>query len=69
MAQRPNPQPICSEGEYQAARMELDDLRGRTPMDAENERRVDELIALIENYEVSARFVPDWSGESYQNAA
>ena len=31
--------------------------------------RVDELIELIENYEGSMRFVPDWSDESFQHAA
>jgi hypothetical protein len=27
------------------------------------------LIELIENYETSVRFIPDWSGETYRNAA
>jgi hypothetical protein len=31
--------------------------------------RVDELIELIENYEGSMRFVPDWSDEGWQHAA
>jgi hypothetical protein len=69
MAQRPNPHLICTETEYQAARTELDELLGRSSIDLANERRVDELIELIENYEAAVRFVPDWSGESYQNAA
>jgi hypothetical protein len=32
-------------------------------------RRADELLEWIEDYEASARFVPDWADESFRNAA
>lgn len=48
------------------ARSELDLLLGAcSPSDV----RADELIEWIEDYEPTVRFVPDWSGESYKNAA
>lgn len=67
MAHRSDSSGISTEREYGAARRELDALRGLAgPPD---ECRIDELIELIENYEASVRFVPDWSDESYKNAA
>lgn len=67
MAHRSDSNCISTEREYGAARRELDALRGLAgPPD---ECRIDELIELIENYEASVRFVPDWSDESYRNAA
>ena len=67
MAHRSDSNCISTEREYGAARRELDALRGLAgPPD---ECRIDELIELIENYEASVRFVPDWSDESYKNAA
>jgi hypothetical protein len=68
MAHRSDPGCITSAREYGAARRELDALLGSID-GAQDERRVDELLELIENYESSARFVPDWSGESFRNAA
>lgn len=67
MAHRSDSNCISTEREYGAARRELDALLGLSgdPPDC----RVDELIELIENYEASVRFVPDWSDESYKNAA
>lgn len=59
---------ISTEEECGAARRELDALLRSADGPADG-YRVDELIELIENYEASARFVPDWSGESYRNAA
>lgn len=67
MAHRSDSSGISTAREYGAARRELDALRGLAgPPD---ECRIDELIELIENYEASVRFVPDWSDESYKNAA
>ena len=58
---------ICTEGQYRAARSELEQCLAS---DAGTEaQRIDELLALIENYEASTRFVPDWSDESFRNAA
>ena len=31
--------------------------------------RVDELLDWIEDYDAGSRFVPDWEGESFKNAA
>lgn len=67
MAHRSDSNCISTEREYGAARRELDALRGLAgPPD---ECRIDDLLELIENYEASVRFVPDWSDESYRNAA
>lgn len=68
MAHRSDSNGISTEREYGAARRELDALLGSAGIPPD-ECRVDELIELIENYEASVRFVPDWSGESYRNAA
>jgi hypothetical protein len=68
MTHRPDTPRVCSESEYQAARLELGELLQSAP-ETSDERRVDELIALIERYDATARFVPDWSGEPYANAA
>jgi hypothetical protein len=59
---------ISTESEYSAARRELDALLGAIG-GRDDGSRVDELIELIENYETSVRFIPDWSGETYRNAA
>lgn len=68
MANRLESRRISTEIEYRAARHELDALL--VSIDGpEDGSRVDELMELIENYEASVRFVPDWSGEPYQNAA
>lgn len=71
MAHRQGPYRIRTEQEYCAARTELDELLG-SGSDAIDGQRVDELIASIENYVASARFLPDFSqgsGEPYANAA
>ncbi|HLW11895.1 MAG TPA: hypothetical protein VKU81_04285 [Casimicrobiaceae bacterium] len=68
MAHRSDSNCISTEREYGAARRELDALLGSAG-DLPDECRIDELIKLIENYEASVRFVPDWSDESYRNAA
>jgi hypothetical protein len=68
MAHVLDPHPICSNQQYRAARAELEELFG-ADFDLPAGNRVDELIALIENYEGSMRFVPDWSDESFQHAA
>jgi hypothetical protein len=47
--------------------MELDGLLGGE-YDAAG-YRADELIDLIEDFEGSMRFVPDWSDEPYRHAA
>jgi hypothetical protein len=59
---------ISTESEYSAARRELDALLGAIG-GRDDGSHVDELIELIENYETSVRFIPDWSGETYRNAA
>ena len=56
----------CSESEYRAAC--LDDLFGSID-GGPDERRVDELIEIIERYDGSARFTPDFSDESFADAA
>jgi len=58
----------CSESEYRAACLELDDLFGSID-GGPDERRVDELIEMIERYDVSARFTLDFSDESFASAA
>ncbi len=60
--------PLVSPEEYRGARAELDELHGADfhPL---ADPRVDELIALIENYEGSMRFVPEWPDESFRHAA
>jgi hypothetical protein len=58
----------CSESEYRAACLELDDLFGSID-GGPDEHRVDELIEMIEHYEGSARFTPDFSDEPFANAA
>jgi hypothetical protein len=58
----------CSESEYRAACLELDDLFGSID-GGPDERRVDELIEMIERYDGSARFTLDFSDESFANAA
>lgn len=68
MPHRSGPDCVTSERECGAARRELDALLGSID-GAQDECRVDELLELIENYESSVRFVPDWSGESFRNAA
>ena len=68
MAHLPDPHRICTESEYCAARTELDALLG-AGVDMPAGHRVDELLELIESYEGSMRYVPDWTDESYQHAA
>ncbi len=68
MAHLLDPHRICTDGQYCAARMELDELLG-SDFDMPVGHRVDELIELIEDYQASMRFVPDWSGDAYAHAA
>lgn len=69
MAHRLDPnRGACTETEYRAARTELEQLLGANVAMPEG-HRVDELLDLIESYEATTRFVPDWSDESYRNAA
>ncbi len=68
MAHLLDPHRICTDNEYRAARRELDELLG-SDFDMPGGHRIDELIELIENYEGSMRFVPDWSDESFRYAA
>jgi hypothetical protein len=58
----------CSESEYRAACLELDDLFGSID-GGPDERRIDELIELIDRYDGTARFVPDWTDETFAHAA
>jgi len=58
----------CGESEYRAACLELDDLFGSID-GGPDERRVDELIEMIERYDGSARFTLDFSDESFASAA
>jgi hypothetical protein len=67
MAHVLDPRRICTDQQYRAARMEHDGLLGGE-YDAAG-YRADELIALIEDFEGSMRFVPDWSDEPYRHAA
>ena len=68
MAHILDPHLICTDSQYRAARSELDALIG-AEFDMPLGHRVDELIELIENYEGSMRFVPDWADEGWQHAA
>jgi hypothetical protein len=68
MAHILDPHLICTDSQYRAARSELDALIG-AEFDMPLGHRVDELIELIESYEGSMRFVPDWSDEGWQHAA
>ena len=68
MAHILDPHLICTDNQYRTARAELDELIG-AEFDMPLGHRVDELIELIENYEGSMRFVPDWSDEGWQHAA
>ena len=49
---------------FRAARVDLG-----VGIDMSGDHRVDELLAVIENYEAAVRFIPDWSGESFAHAA
>lgn len=60
--------PIGTMRDDSVARSELDALMGSIDASSD-EQRVDELIEWIEACEPSVRFVPDWSGDSYQHAA
>jgi hypothetical protein len=62
-----DPHSLSTDSEYRAARGELDELLA-LQIGMPNGHRVDELMALIEDYEGS-RFAPDWSDESFQHAA
>jgi hypothetical protein len=57
---------LGTECDYESARSELDLLptAGAAP-----DPRADDLLAWIEECQSSSRFVPDWSDESYRNAA
>lgn len=68
MTNRSDPHRTCSEREYHAARTELEQWLGSNA-GAPQPQRIDELLAQIESYEASTRFVPDWSDESFRNAA
>jgi hypothetical protein len=57
-----------TEAEYRAARAELIELHG-ADFDWPAGSRVDELLAMIENYEGTMRFVPEFPDESWQHAA
>ena len=62
-----DPNKICTDTQYQAARRELDALSG-SDVDVTG-HRADELIRLIEDFEGSMRFVPDWSDEPFHRVA
>ena len=68
MAHILDPHLICTDNQYRAARAELDELIG-AEFDMPLGHRVDELIEMIESYEGSMRFVPDWSDEGWQHTA
>jgi len=68
MAHVLDPRLICTDREYQAARRELDGLIS-SEVDLVAGNRADELIDLIENFQGSMRFVPDWSDEPFSRAA
>lgn len=68
MAHLMDPHRICTDRDYRRARVELDELLG-SDFDLPGGHRADELIALIENYEASMRFVPDWTDDAYAHAA
>ncbi len=59
----------CTDAQYRAARAQLDELFGADidlPLGAQG---ADALLAMIEDYEGSMRFVPDFGDESFQHAA
>ena len=62
-----DPNKICTDTQYQAARRELDALSGSDVLVTGH--RADELIRLIEDFEGSMRFVPDWSDEPFHRVA
>jgi hypothetical protein len=68
MAHVLDPHRICTDRQYQAARRELDALL-EPDVDLLAGNRVDELIQLIEDFQGSMRFVPDWSDEPFRRAA
>ena len=68
MAHVLDPRRICTDRQYRLARQELDNLIS-SEVDLVGGNRVDELVDLIENFEGSMRFVPDWSDEPFQRAA
>ena len=57
-----------TQADYRAARAELIELQG-ADFDWAAASRVDELLATIENYEGTMRFVPEFPDESWQHAA
>lgn len=59
----------CTDAQYRAARAELDELFGADVGVPAGAQAVDALLARIENYEGTMRFVPDWDDESFQHAA
>lgn len=59
----------CTDAQYRAARAELDELFGADVGIPAGAQAVDALFAMIESYEGTLRFVPDWSDESFQHAA
>jgi len=63
-----DPNKICTDTQYQAARREVDALSG-SDVDLVTGHRADELIRLIEDFEGSMRFVPDWSDEPFHRVA
>jgi hypothetical protein len=63
-----DPNKICTDAQYQAAFRELDALSG-SDADLVTGHRADELIRLIEDFEGSMRFVPDWSDEPFHRVA
>ena len=69
MAHVLDPHRICTDRQYQAARRELDALVGSDDTDLVAGNRADELIQLIEDFQGSMRFVPDWSDEPFRRAA
>jgi len=68
MAHVLDPHLICTDRQYRLARQELETLIS-SEVDLVGGNRVDELVDLIENFEGSMRFVPDWSDEPFQRAA
>ena len=59
----------CTDAQYRAACAELDELFGADVDLPAGAQGVDALLATIENYQGSMRFIPDWSDESFQHAA
>ena len=68
MAHVLDPNKLCTDTQYRAARHELDALSG-SDFDLVTGNRADELIRLIEDFEGSMRFVPDWSDEPFHRVA